>query len=137
VERFLQLNELPMSDVGQSPTPWPSQVVTVLASSNPASVIMAKLLLEAEGIRFVTEGEGVQDFFGIGRLDGGYNPFTGPVQLRVASENVFLALDALRAFRGALAADGRAAMVYLRFSAQPPQMRRTLGTQRIAPYVGW
>lgn len=83
----------------QVPAPGPSGVVTVFASSNPASVIMAKLLLEAEDIRFVVEGEGVQDFFGLGRLGGGFNPFTGPVQLRVASENADAAVDALRELR--------------------------------------
>ena len=90
-----------MSDPSRSSEPGPSHVVTVFASSDPTGVIMAKLLLEAEGIRFVVEGEGVQDFFGLGRLGGGFNPFTGPVQLRVASENVPLALDALRELREA------------------------------------
>jgi hypothetical protein len=38
----------------------------------------------------------VQDLFGIGRTAAGYNAFTGPVRLRVASENAARALDVLR-----------------------------------------
>jgi hypothetical protein len=86
--------------------PEPSHVVTVFASGDPAAVIMAKLILEGEGIRFVTEGEGVQDFFGFGRALGGFNPITGPVQLRVASENAELALEALRELREGDGAQG-------------------------------
>ena len=77
----------------------PLPVVTVFASSDWAEITMAKLLLQSEGIRFVTEGEGVQDLFGWGRSFGGYNPLTGPIQLRVAAEEVNLALDALRELR--------------------------------------
>ena len=97
----LPFRRKPAPEAGQAQAPDSSRVVTVFASSNPTSVIMAKLLLEAEGIRFVVEGEGVQDFFGLGRLGGGFNPFTGPVQLRVASENVPAALEALQELREA------------------------------------
>jgi len=88
------------------PDSAPSHVVTVFASGDPVAVISAKLLLEGEGIRFVTEGEGVQDFFGFGRALGGFNPITGPVQLRVASENVDVALEALRDLREGDGAEG-------------------------------
>jgi len=74
-------------------------VVTVFTSRNAGDLIMAKLLLEAEGIRFVTEGEGVQDLFGLGRSFGGYNPITGPVQLRVTPEDAPLALEVLGELR--------------------------------------
>jgi hypothetical protein len=74
-------------------------VVTVFVSGDPATVIMAKLALEGEGIRFIAEGEGVQDLIGLGRALGGFNPITGGVQLRVASENAERALEALRDLR--------------------------------------
>ena len=74
-------------------------VVTVFASSNVGDLVMAKMLLEAEGIRFVTEGEGVQDLFGFGRTVGGYNPVTGPAQLRVTPEDAPKALEILRELR--------------------------------------
>ncbi|MGH7581839.1 MAG: putative signal transducing protein [Gemmatimonadales bacterium] len=73
--------------------------VTVFASSDPAEVITAKLILDSEGIRYVVEGEGVQDLFGFGRAMGPFNPITGPVQLRVAAENAERALEALEELR--------------------------------------
>ena len=69
--------------------------VTVFASSDPAEVLTAKMILDAEEIRYVVEGEGVQDLFGFGRALGPFNPITGPVQLRVAKENAERALEAL------------------------------------------
>jgi len=72
---------------------------TVFASGDPAEVIMAKLMLEAEGIRFVAVGEGVQDLIGFGRLFGPYNPLAGPVQIRVAAEDAEAALEILRELR--------------------------------------
>lgn len=74
-------------------------VVTVFASGNVGDLVMAKMLLETEGIRFVTEGEGVQDLFGFGRTVGGYNPVTGPVQLRVTPEDAPKAREVLRELR--------------------------------------
>ena len=70
-------------------------LVTVFASGDVSEVMMAKLLLDAEEIRYVVEGEGVQDLFGLGRTFGGFNPVTGPVQLRVSSQNAKRALEAL------------------------------------------
>jgi hypothetical protein len=62
-------------------------VITVLATGDTTELIMAKLALEAEEIAFVTQGEGVQDLFGIGRLFSGFNPITGPVEIRVRAED--------------------------------------------------
>lgn len=72
------------------------ELVTVFASGDAAQLAVAKLVLESEGIPFVTLGEGVQDLFGIGRLFGGLNLVTGPVQIRVREEDAALALELLR-----------------------------------------
>lgn len=76
-----------------------SGVVTVFASGNWADLATAKLILEAEQIRFIAEGEGVQDFFAFGRTFTGYNTFTGPVQIRVAAEEADRAIEALAELR--------------------------------------
>ena len=57
-------------------------LVTVLASSDPALLAVAKSLLEEDGIPFTAQGEGLQDLFGLGRV-GGFNAVTGPVELQV------------------------------------------------------
>jgi hypothetical protein len=70
-------------------------LVTVFAGGNSTQVIIAKLMLEANEIPFVVEGEGVQDLFGIGRLTGGNNFITGPVQIRVRAEDAERAREVL------------------------------------------
>jgi hypothetical protein len=72
-----------------------SPLVTVLASGDNAKLLVAKMLLEASEIPFVVVGDGLQDLFGIGRLTGGTNFLTGPVQLRVTEEDAEDALEIL------------------------------------------
>jgi hypothetical protein len=59
-------------------------LVVVLATSDPVTIALAKAALQSAEIRFVTQGEGVQDLLGVGRFPGGFNIATGPVQFRVA-----------------------------------------------------
>jgi hypothetical protein len=79
----------------------PDAVVTIFSSGDPSEVIMAKLLLDAEDIHFAVVGEGIQDLFGLGRMFGPFNPLTGPVQIRVRSEDAALALEVLKEMREA------------------------------------
>ena len=62
-------------------------MVTVFESADAALLAMAKAALEGAGIRFVAEGEGIQDLFGMGRLFSGYNLITGAPRIRVTAEN--------------------------------------------------
>lgn len=70
-------------------------LVTVFASGDTGALIMAKMLLEAEHIPFVTEGELVQDLFSPGRLFSGTNFITGPARLQVAESQADLAREIL------------------------------------------
>lgn len=70
-------------------------MVTVLATGDATRVIIAKLALEAEGIPYMTQGEGVQDLFGIGRMFTGFNAITGPVEIRVTDADAELAREVL------------------------------------------
>ena len=72
------------------------ELVTVFRSGNPVLIAVAKVALDAERIRYVVEGEGVQDLIGMGRFPGGYNVLTGPVRIQVAVENAEQAREALR-----------------------------------------
>jgi hypothetical protein len=62
------------------------ELVTVLCTNNPAVIAVAKSLLEAADIQYVTKGEGLQDLFGLGRV-GAYNPITGPVEIQVSADS--------------------------------------------------
>ena len=77
----------------------PLDLVTVLATGNPVLIATAKLVLESADIRFLTKGEGIQDLIGFGRLFGGFNLATGPVQIQVERRDVANAADALRDIR--------------------------------------
>ena len=71
-------------------------MITVFEGGSWAELAVAKMILDAEEIAYVTQGEGVQDLFGIGRTVGGFNQITGPVQLRVRPEDAERAREALR-----------------------------------------
>jgi hypothetical protein len=60
----------------------------VFASGDPGLFAMAKATLDGAGIRYITEGEGVQDLFGLGRVVSGYNAITGPPRICVRAAQV-------------------------------------------------
>ncbi len=91
---------LPVPPYDQLSSARDGGVVTVFTTSNAVEMVMAKLALGNSGIHFVVEGEGVQDLVGLGRSFGGFNPLTGPMQIRVASEMVAKAGLVLRDLRG-------------------------------------
>lgn len=67
----------------------------MLRTANAVVIALAKAALDAEQIRYVTEGEGVQDLIGMGRFPAGYNAVTGPVRIQVTAEDVERAREAL------------------------------------------
>jgi len=79
--------------------PDPRALVTVFATGDPVLIATAKLVLEAADIRFLTKGEGIQDLIGLGRMFGGFNLATGPVQIQVERRDAASAIDALRDVR--------------------------------------
>ena len=70
-------------------------LVTVFESGDIALFSIAKSTLATAGIRYVTQGEGLQDLFGWGRMFSGYSFVTGPPRIRVATENAERAHDLL------------------------------------------
>ena len=76
-----------------------SDLVTVFESSDVTLFALATSALEQAGIRYVTESEGIQDLFGVGRAFSGYNSITGLPRIRVAQENAARALEVLSELR--------------------------------------
>jgi len=64
-----------------------SDLVTVFQSGDVALLALAKAALDGEGIRYIADGDQVQDLFGVGRLASGYNLVTGPPRIRVTPED--------------------------------------------------
>ncbi len=76
-----------------------AMLVPVLRTGDAGLILLAKSLLEREGIEYFVFGENLQDLFGAGRL-GGYNYVTGPAEFRVRTRDAELArvlLDGLSA----------------------------------------
>ncbi len=69
--------------------------VTVLRTSDPALLGVAKSLLQDVGIQFFAKGEAVQDLFGFGRFGTGFSPIAGPVELQVAADDAAAAWELL------------------------------------------
>ena len=65
----------------------PLEPVTVLATGDPGLMAIAKSILQSAEVLFATRGEGIQDIIGFGRMAGGFNPLTGPMELQVRAED--------------------------------------------------
>jgi putative signal transducing protein len=72
----------------QSESVLVSDLVTVFESSDIALFALAKTVLDQAGIRYIVQGEGLQDLFGVGRIGTGFNLITGPPRIRVTADNV-------------------------------------------------
>lgn len=73
----------------------PQGVTTVFTTVDTNAMIMAKLMLEIEGIPIIASGEGLQDLFGMGRSVGAFNPVVGPMRIQVAAEEADRAREVL------------------------------------------
>lgn len=74
-------------EAGSRSEPEYVELVTVLVTTDMGELMIAKSLLEAEGIRYLAKGEGLQHLFGYGSIGAGYNLLVGPVQVQVAAED--------------------------------------------------
>lgn len=74
----------------------PLDLVTVLASGNPALLAVAQSLLQDRGIPYCLKGDQIQDLFGWGRMGAGYNILVGPAQLQVVAPDAEAAEALLR-----------------------------------------
>jgi hypothetical protein len=70
-------------------------VTTVFTTVDTNAMIIAKLMLEVEGIQIIASGEGLQDLFGMGRSVGAFNPIVGPMRIQVAAEEADRAREVL------------------------------------------
>ena len=70
-------------------------LITVFRSGDFTLFTLAKAALDGAGIRYVAQGEGVQDLFGMGRLFSGYNLITGAPSIRVSTEDAERARELL------------------------------------------
>lgn len=72
------------------------KLVTVFETGNEAVISVVKSVLDEAQIRYLAQGEGVQDLFGVGVLGTGFNPVTGPVVFKVMPEDEDYARELLK-----------------------------------------
>jgi hypothetical protein len=68
----------------------------VFRSGDQGHIVVAKSLLEAEGIDYLVRSEGLQDLFGWGRLAIGFSNVVGPAEFLVRKEDGDRARELLR-----------------------------------------
>ncbi|MBP6444293.1 MAG: DUF3955 domain-containing protein, partial [Gemmatimonadales bacterium] len=99
-------------------------VTTVFTTVDTNAMIMAKLMLEVEGIAIIASGEGLQDLFGMGRSVGAFNPVVGPMRIQVATEEAERAREVLAEMAAATPEPEEATADIV---APRPSWRRPLG----------
>ena len=72
------------------------KLVPVFETGNEAIVAVVKSLLDEAKIRYLAEGEGVENLFGVGVIGTGFNPITGPVVFKVMPGDAQYAKDILK-----------------------------------------
>jgi len=71
------------------------ELVCVYEGGDLVKLRFARSILESEGIPCTTQAEGVQDFFGGGRIGTGFNLITGPARLLVKQSDAYRATELL------------------------------------------
>lgn len=71
-------------------------LTTVFAAGDPATLAVARSILDSAGIEYLVRGEGLQDLFGWGRFGTGYNMITGPAEFVVREDDAPSAREILR-----------------------------------------
>jgi len=72
------------------------KLVPVFATGNPATLAIAKSILQKANIDYIVKNEGVQDLFGVGRFGTGFNPIVGPAEIQVNENDKKAARDLLK-----------------------------------------
>ncbi|MGB3018032.1 MAG: hypothetical protein WBC65_09505 [Ignavibacteria bacterium] len=72
------------------------RLVPIFETGHDGVIAIVKSMLDEAQIKYMAEGEGVQDLFGVGVIGTGFNPITGPVVFKVMPEDVNYAKELLK-----------------------------------------
>jgi hypothetical protein len=72
------------------------RLVPIFETGHDGVIAIVKSMLDQAQIKYMVEGEGVQDLFGVGVIGTGFNPITGPVVFKVMPEDVNYAKELLK-----------------------------------------
>ena len=71
-------------------------LIEIMATGDPAKIMVANSILDEAGIKYLAKGEGLQDLFAMGRIGTGFNPLVGPVKFLVRDEDQEIAKELLK-----------------------------------------
>lgn len=71
------------------------KLITIYSAGSRIDAMLAKSMLDAEGISYSIRGEGVQELEGVGSF-GRFNPLFGPVLIQILEEDVERTREVLR-----------------------------------------
>ncbi len=72
------------------------KLVPVFETGNEAIIALVKSLLDEADIKYLVEGEGVENLIGVGVIGTGFNAATGPVVFKVMPEDAKYAGEILK-----------------------------------------
>jgi hypothetical protein len=72
------------------------KAITIFKTGHAGIVAIVKSILDEAEIKYVTEGESAQNFFGAGVIGSGFNVVTGPVVFQVMPEDEEYARELLK-----------------------------------------
>ena len=72
------------------------KLVTVFKSGHEGLIALAKSILDEANIEYLIKNEGVQDLVGLGVFGTGFNPITGPIEIKVLPESEEYANELLK-----------------------------------------
>jgi hypothetical protein len=72
------------------------RLVPIFETGHDGVIAIVKSMLDEAQIQYLAQGEGVQDFFGVGVIGTGFNPITGPVVFKVMPEDEDYARELLK-----------------------------------------
>lgn len=72
------------------------RLVPIFETGNEAIIALVKSLLDEANIKYLVEGEGVENLIGVGVIGTGFNPVTGPVVFKVMPEDAEFAQKILK-----------------------------------------
>jgi hypothetical protein len=76
--------------------PKDEKLVTVYKTGHEGLIAVIKSILDEAEIKYLVQGENIQNLFGVGILGTGYNPLTGPIIIQVLEEDEEYARELLR-----------------------------------------
>ena len=76
-----------------------NELITIYEPGSEAEFMVISSLLDEQQIKFFTKNRAVQNLFGYGTLNTGFNPVTGPIKIQVNHQDYAEAMQIINEFK--------------------------------------